>query len=342
MFFGEDSLQKTELESLLTLGCAVLTEEARETGFGTSSAFEQRVRRVLAELLPTDSGIVVDLAPPAQAFPDVALGDYGVEVKFTSGDTWRSVANSVQETQRVDTVKCVYVVFCKMGGAPEVRWRPYSECVVHVRTSHVPRFEIDLEADRSLFDLMGISYDAFRVLSMQEKMRHVREYARGRLKKGERLWWLEDKDSEAHTVPIQARLYTSLSQEEKTRLRAEAALLCPVIVKSGRVRNKYDDAVLYLLTYHGVLCHQARDLFSAGSVANPTNDNEGGVYIQRALKLLEKPMLDAAARMDDALFVEYWSESVPPERRIARWLEKADALASGWRPSESLFLEESH
>jgi len=338
MFSEEDRVQKAELEGLLTRGCEVLTEEARGSGFETSSTFEQKVRQVLADLLPEGSGVVVDLAPPAQAFPDVAMGDYGVEVKFTSGDTWRSVANSVQETQRVESVKCIYVVFCKMGGISEVRWRPYADCVVHVRTSHVPRFEIDLEANHSLFDRMGISYDDFRVLPMHEKMQYVRDYARGRLKKGERLWWLEDGNSEAHTMPIQARLYTSLTPDEKIRLRAEAAILCPVIVKSGRVRNKYDDAVLYLLTYHGVLCHQARDLFSAGSVANPGNDDKGGVYIQRALKLLEKPMREAAARMDDALFVEYWGESVRPENRIARWLEKADALASDWKPSGCLFL----
>ncbi len=332
-------MNKTDLEDVLTKGCALLTNEARHAGFATSPAFERRVRSVFADLLPQHSGIVVDFAPPAQAFPDVALGEYGVEVKFSSGDTWRSVANSVQETQRVDSVKFIYIVFCKMGGVPEVRWRSYEDCVVHVRTSHVPRFEIDLETDRSLFDLMGIKYDEFRILPMHEKMEYVREYARGRLKKGERLWWLEDGDSEAHTMPIQARLYTSLPKEEKTRLRAEAALLCPIIVKSGRVRNKYDDAVLYLLTYHGVLCHQARDLFSAGSVANPGNDDQGGVYIQRALKLLETPMREAAARMDDALFVEYWGESVPSERRISRWLEKADALASDWKPSDCLFLE---
>ena len=334
-------MNKTDLEDVLTMGCALLTNEARHTGFATSPAFEQRVRSVFADLLPRNSGIVVDFAPPAQAFPDVALGEYGVEVKFSLGDSWRSVANSVQETQRVDSVKFVYVVFCKMGGIPEVRWRTYADCVVHVRTSHVPRFEIDLETDRSLFDLMGIKYDEFRILPMHEKMKYVREYARGRLKKGERLWWLEDSDSEAHTMPIQARLYTSLPKEEKARLRAEAALLCPIIVKSGRVRNKYDDAVLYLLTYHGVLCHQARDLFSAGSVANPDNDDKGGVYIQRALKLLETPMREAAARMDDGLFVEYWGESVLPERRIARWLEKADALASDWKPSDCLFLDGS-
>lgn len=72
-----------------------------------------------------------------------------------------------------------------------------------------------------------------------------------------------------------------------------------------QVRDKYNDAVLYPLSYHGVLCHQARDLFSAGSVANPGNDDKGGRHIERAVKLLEKPMADAAWRMDGALFMEY-------------------------------------
>jgi hypothetical protein len=172
---------------------------------------------------------------------------------------------------------------------------------------------------------------------MQEKMKYIRVYAR-KIHPDGRLWWIEDKEADEHTVPLQARLYTNLPQEEKTRLRAEAALLCPQIVDSGRSRNKYDDMVLYLLTYHGIICHQARDLFSAGSVANPKNDNEGGIYIERALKLIEREMREAALRMDAALFVEYWGENIAPERRISRWLEKADEFAKDWKPSASLFL----
>jgi hypothetical protein len=149
---------------------------------------------------------------------------------------------------------------------------------------------------------------------------------------------LEDTPDSDHTLPIQARLYTSLTPSEKTRLRAEAALLCPNIVKSGRSKNKYDDVVLYLLTYHGVICHQARDLFSAGSVANPQNDDTGGLYIERALKLIEAEMVAASLQMEDALFVEYWEESVQPQLRIQRWLEKADAIARDWVPSKRLFL----
>jgi hypothetical protein len=227
-----------------------------------------------------------------------------------------------------------------MGGEPDVKWGEYEQCVMHVRTSHVPRFEVEIGASKCLFEQMGVSYDDFRVSEMHEKMRYIRQYARGRLKEGERLWWLEDATGEEHTLPIQARLYTKLSTDEKTKLRAEAVLLCPRIVESGRSKNKYDDVVLYLLTYHGVLCHQARDLFSAGSVANPTNDDNGGIYIERAIKLIEPEIRDAAARMEDALFVEYWGVSVPPEQRIQEWLRRADSHARDWKPSAVLFLDE--
>lgn len=331
-------------EKILDECCARLTEEAHSTGFRTSSQFENRVREVLADITRDDPYFEIDFNPHPQAFPDIAMGEFGVEVKFTLNDTWRSIANSVLETQRIDEVKHIYVVFGKMGGTPEVRWGEYEQSVIHVRTSHVPRFEVEIPSERHavkepLFEQMGIHYDDFRKLDMQDKMKYIRAYAR-KIHPDGRLWWVEEKeDSDEHTTPIQARLYTNLSTEEKTRLRAEAAILCPSIVKSGRSRNKYDDMVLYLLTYHGVLCHQARDLFSAGSVANPKNDDEGGIYIERALKLIENEMREAALTMNDALFVEYWGESVPPEQRISRWLEKADELATGWIPSKSLFLD---
>lgn len=322
-----------EFEHLLSVACERLTDEARNEDFKSPTVFENRVREIMKEV----TGYPVDFQPHPQAFPDIDLGEFGVEVKFTLNDTWRSVANSVLETNRIETVKKVYIIFGKMGGKPEVRWGDYESSVCHVRTSHVPRFEVELNTAHPLFKLMGVSYEVFRKMSMEDKMHHIRNYARQRLQKGERLWWLEDKEDDEHTLPIQVRLYTHLSAEEKTRLRAEAVLLCPSVVKSSGAKNKYDDAVLYLLTYHGVLCHQARDLFSAGSVANPKNDDEGGNYIARALLLLEQDMKKAALTMDDALFLEYWGESVEPNQRIIKWLNKADSLATGWKPSEILF-----
>jgi len=330
-------MKQEKFERILDKICLKLTNRANMAIFQSANEFEHAVRETLHEALCQDSNIKINFKPNPQAFPDIAIGRFGVEVKFTLQDTWRSVANSVLETNRIESVSKVYLVFGKMGGAPKVLWADYDKSVIHVRTSHVPRFEVELFASRSLFDIMGITYDDFRQLPMEDKMQHIRKYARARLQRGERLWWLEDTDDSEHALPIQARLYTSLKTEEKKRLRAEAALLCPSIVQSGRSRNKYDDVVLYLLTYHGVICHQARDLFSAGSVANPSNDDDGGIYIERALKLVEGEMKKAALDMDDALFVEYWGESIAPDERIRRWLEKADDLARDWRPSRTLF-----
>lgn len=329
-------MSPSEFESHLNSIAKELRTEALAQPFKTSKQFENRVREVAEMVLGKGS---IDFDPAAQAFPDIAVGEFGIEVKFTENDTWRSVANSVLETNRVTEVKKVYLLFGKMGGSADVRWGEYEKCVMHVRTSHVPRFEVEIGAENSLFDLMGISYDDFRVSEMHEKMRFIRQYARSRLKPGERLWWLEDAEGEEHSLPIQARLYTKLSSAEKTRLRAEAVLLCPQIVASGRSKSKYDDVVLYLLTYHGVLCHQARDLFSAGSVAIPDNDERGGKYIARALKLIEREIQDAAMRMETPLFEEYWGSAVQPEQRIEEWLRRADSFANDWKPSETLFLD---
>lgn len=307
--------------------------------FRDSASFEAAVRRSL-EMQGKAEGVVIDFNPHPHAFPDIVIGKFGIEVKFTDKDTWRSVANSVFESRRDAVVEIVYLLFGKMGGAPEVKWADYATSVVHVRTSHVPRFEVELDSKRdSLFKFFGITYDLFQRLEPEGKMEHIRRYARSRLEKGERLWWLESgKDEDDHSLPIQARLYTSLNTPEKRQYRAEAALLCPSVVKSSRSRNKYDDAALYLLTYRGVLCTQVRDLFSAGSVAMRAGAARGGNYIERALRDIQAEMKRAARELEGALFVEYWGASVPPEARLREWLRRADAEAgAAWRPSETLF-----
>ena len=365
---------------LLDRICAQLTAEAQEFGFSKALTFENRVREVTQSIAnDIDIGLdenflsqypveiplalEVDMHPPAQGFPDIVLGDVGIEVKFTESDTWRCIANSVLETNKVHSVKHICVVYCKMGGTPEVRYDDWENAVMHVRTSHVPRFELEIGSERSLFKTMGISYDDFSALEMSEKMVYIRNYARSRLKEGEHLWWLDDSSdgSSSHTLPLNARLYTNLDTAEKNRLRAEAVLLCPQILSSGRSRHKYDDLVMFMLTYHGVLCHQARDLFSAGSAAGVGGNGRvkatkmddklvgkdfDGIYILRALLLLEDNMIAAANYLEDRLFLEYWGEDIAdridihnPKERIKYWLTQADSYAREWVPSEYLFLE---
>lgn len=326
----------TEFEAVLDRAAQFLTTNLRtSTLYHGPEQFEQGVLAALQNAA-TDLDVTVEPTYHRHAFPDIRVNGYGVEVKYSKRDTWNAVGNSVFETMRDPAVEAIYVMFGKVGGQAEARWRRYQDCVTHVRVSNAPRFVVDMEnSEPPLFERFEISYDDFADLDEDAKMRHVRDYWRDRLPPGEHLWWLEP----SHTLPINVRLYMHLPQVEKRMYRAEAALLCPQICKGSRARRKYEDAAIYLLTYHGVFCPHARDLFSAGSVALRRNERRGGNYLLRALQDIEHLMTDAAQRLDDALFVEYWGESCDPEERIERWLALADDYArnAGWRPSEHLF-----
>jgi DNA mismatch endonuclease Vsr len=337
-------LTAQQLEELLSTLCKRITSDF-ETGakYSDSAAFERRVRKELHGLL-SNHGLSVPPDPEGQAFPDIRLGKVGVEVKFTAGDTWRSVANSIFEGTRDPKVEEIYVVFGKMGGEPGVRWGRYEECVIHVRTSHVPRFEVEVPPQNrdSLFKIFKISYKEFCQLSEHERMEHVRRYARDRLKlKPRELWWLEDKPDEGHALELEVRRWRHLTKEEKRRMRAEAYLLCPEILESKRGHQsdtsigKYDNALLYLIRYRGVLA--ARDAFSAGSVAG---SERGGEHVKRAITRIQDEIKKAAEELPDTLFQEYWGVSVPSQKRIEEWLKRADKAAGTsdepWKPSEHL------
>lgn len=275
-----------------------------------------------------------------QGFPDISVDRFGVEVKTVQNDSWHTISNSIFEGTRLAGTDFVYVMFGKMGGEPRVRWAHYGDVVSHVRTTHMPRFEIDLDAEAPLFQRLGVPYDEFRGLSDDEKMRLVRSYWRTRLGPGEHLWWLEDVASQP-SLPPQVRLWANLDREEKRRLTAEAVILNPQILDSGRSRTKYDDVATYFITVHGVLCRQVRDLFSAGSAAGVVRpgDERGGLYLQRFLEGAQDDLLDALDRIDDSVLKEYWDRVVPRDQRLKEWLRRADSYAlPKWKPSDVLFV----
>lgn len=325
-------------EAILDAAIVELNKEAEAGGFAGSAEFESRAREVLSRLIRAAGGFPE--AASAQDFPDFVYDAWGVEIKFTKEDKWRTVANSVFEGHRGSDVGSVYVLYGKQGGKPEVRWARYEDCIVHVRTSHRPRFEVEIGTREPLFNnKISLAYEEFRSLDEPSKMRELRRYAKSRMKPGdEQLWWMGEDPNAPHAMELSVKLYMSLDQREKRMLRAQAALLCPEVVKPPRSKKKYDGAALFLLTYHGVLASQARDLFSAGSVAHRGNKTRGGNYVLNALRDIEDELLEAAQTLEDRLFEEYWGEIVPPDERIAAWLKRADALAKSWKPSDVLFL----
>lgn len=320
---------------MLTEAVTQLSIEAKRIASPISSSeFEKLVCQVLTEIA-RGRGVAVSPQLNPQGFPDILVNGFGIEVKTVKNDSWLTIGNSIFEGTKDDSAREVFVVFGKFGGVPEVRWARYGQVVSHVRTTHMPRFIINLETDHSLFEQMEVTYEEFCELSIADRLACVKKYSRGRLQPGERLWWIEDEPATPHGLPMQVRLYMRLSTEEKRRLRAEAAILCPKILLGSRVRDKYNDVGMFLLTYYGVFCPQLRDLFSAGSVAGKET---GGDYVLRALQDIQPEMRDAASRLASSLFVEYWGFDVPPAQRIQRWLRIADELAPEREVRSTLFL----
>ncbi len=327
-------MTRDEFETLLDKVCDRLGNELQEsTKYHGADEFQQRVFDVLREIA---TGQNLDVKPTfhPHAFPDIHANGFGIEVKTTVKDSWLSVGNSVFEGMRDPDVQKIYVVFGKMGGMPSVKWGRYEDRITHVRISHAPRFVLEMDKDSSLFGKMNIAYEDFARLTPHGKMQHVRDYSRGRLKPGERLWWLEDQDSPGQ--PLEVKLYMSLTQPEKIKLRAQGALLFPQIFAGGRVKEKYNDVAFFLLKYHSVFAPQTRDLFTAGSVAGK---ERGGNYLLRSIKKIEAAIAQAAQDLPSEVIEEYWGETVELKDRIREWLVRADRYAKTWKPSAHLFME---
>ncbi|MBR4834010.1 MAG: hypothetical protein IKU86_06740 [Thermoguttaceae bacterium] len=85
-------MNKERFESTLERLVEKLTAEAKANRFASAAVFENRTREILDEILAAlekekeNEGLIiprVDFHTPAQGFPDIPLGEFGVEVKFT-------------------------------------------------------------------------------------------------------------------------------------------------------------------------------------------------------------------------------------------------------------------
>ena len=82
-------------------------------------------------------------------FPDIQAEQYyGVEVKTTASDTWKSVGSSIVESTRIEDVSMIYMLFAKLGGDfAEFRCKPYEDCLDNISLTHQPRYQIDMELE---------------------------------------------------------------------------------------------------------------------------------------------------------------------------------------------------
>ncbi len=258
-----------------------------------------------------------------QRFPDiVAKKYYGVEVKTTTQNHWRTTGNSVLETTRVDNVERIFMLFAKLAAPIEVRCRPYEEVLSEVVVTHSPRYLIDmnLRGGETIFDKINMPYDTLRNLS--NPIRPIVNYYKSKLKPGEELWWMDvDDNSKASNIII--RIWKNLSQTEKQELKNRAMAYFPELF--GNSSEKFERLAIWLITREAVVCPNVRDLFSAGG----RNDYEvdGIVYknvpriflnlFHNALNILE--ILQQTPALELA---EYWEVDTTEEKKIDDWINR--------------------
>ena len=254
------------------------------------------------------------------SFPDiVAAKYYGIEVKSSQSNSWKTIGNSILETTRVSDIERIFLTFGKLGTPVEFMSRPYEECLSGVAVTHYPRYQIDMSLGLgdSIFDKMGVSYDELR--SLPNPVVPVADYYKSKLKKGESLWWAGERVETV--VPVTVKLWKSLTSHEKDILEATIYTLFPETIISNS-QSKYDRATLWLATQKGVINANVRDSFSAGG-RNVMKTIDGRSVEMPAvfMKISDHIdlMCDVILHSTAELLSENWVVDVSPNR-VKQWI----------------------
>ncbi len=205
-----------------------------------------------------------------QSFPDIiATPFYGVEVKTTQADHWKSTGSSIIESTRRPDVERIFMLFGKLGGKPEFRCRPYEECLYDITVTHSPRYLIDMDTPytETIFYKMGIEYDTLR--TSKHSIADVRKYYRAkalRENRKEMPWWLDENPEKDSGMMV--KLWESIPTPQKNHIKHQMLVLFPEDI----IKSNYPVLALWLVAYYKIVCPNVRDQFSAGGQAKLLND----------------------------------------------------------------------
>lgn len=253
------------------------------------------------------------------AFPDIVANKYfGVEVKMTTNDHWTSTGNSVLESSRIEDVERIYIMFGKLGGKMDVRYRLYQECLPEVSVTHSPRYRINMELriGKSIFDKIGVDYDALR--KDPNTIQKIKNYYRSRLKDGEELWWIDqDADDKAFSPIIKP--FRNLSAKEKENFIVESMILFPEMF--GNSNAKYERAAAYLIAEYNTVSANLRDNFTAGGqVYLKINGKKILVpQVVYAMYKRAKAIKEKIKEIDEQKLLYYWRSKKMERDRLEQW-----------------------
>lgn len=264
------------------------------------------------------------------SFPDIVANKYyGVEVKSTNKNHWKSIGSSILESTRVPDVERIFLTFGKLGSPVKFKSRPYEECLYGISVTHYPRYQIDMELEKgcTIFDKIGVPYDELRKL--ENPVTPVSQYYRSKLKPGESLWWASNDDIEKVDAPLTVKLWSTISHEMKEELTVQGYALFPEILNKGN-NKKYNRYALWLVTHKGIVNTNIRDSFSAGGKV--TFRSATGIEVRLPasfgrIKKYRELIENTLYEIEEDVLKEYWECDFISENRVYQWCRMVAASA---------------
>jgi hypothetical protein len=257
-----------------------------------------------------------------QKFPDiVAKKHYGIEVKTTTQNHWKTTGNSVLEGTRVDDVERIFMLFAKLASPIEFRCRPYEEVLSEVVVTHSPRYLIDmnLEQGKTIFDNIKMPYDTLR--KKESPIKPIVDYYKSKLKPGEELWWI-DAENNSKPSSIVIKIWSNLSIKEKQNLKNRAMVYFPELF--GNSNDKFGRLAIWLVTREAVVCPNVRDLFTAGG----KRDYIVGKNVYQKVPRIFLNLFDNIPNIIDTILQtsafelsEYWETTTTEKTKIFDWID---------------------
>lgn len=276
-----------------------------------------------------------------QKFPDIiAKKYYGIEVKTTTQNHWKTTGNSVLETTRVDSVERIFMLFAKLANPIEFRCRPYEEVLSEVVVTHSPRYLIDmnLEKGKTIFDKINLSYDNLR--KEENPIKPIVNYYKSKLKPGEELWWMDSENSNrANNIII--RIWNNLSQTEKQSLKNRAMVYFPELF-SNRA-DKFNRVSIWLATRESIVCPNIRDLFTAGGKQDLILDSKIYEKAPRIfLNLLDNysDILELLLQVPVKELSEYWENKTHEKTKIFDWINLVSENSKSIKDAQHLNIKQ--
>lgn len=255
-----------------------------------------------------------------QKFPDIiAKKYYGIEVKTTTQNHWKTTGNSVLESTRVKDIERIFMLFAKLASPIEFKCKPYEECLSEVVVTHSPRYLIDmnLPIGKTIFDKMNTPYNILR--KKENPLGHVVDYYKSKLKTGEQLWWIDNNS----TSNLSIRIWKNIEREKQKEIISKIMVYFTEIFGNNN-KGKFERIPAWLVTREGIVTPNIRDLFTAGGkdkiiIGTKTYESIPRIFINLFENL--DFVIEIVIQTSAIELSEYWGIKTTEKRKISDWIE---------------------